>query len=296
MVWRRYSFAIAVFLVIVALAAIAVRGFNTSIDFSGGTVFELKSEANADAGGLQEELNSLETVDIRLKKIDNSRDILVELRNDPQDGNGERQAVTELVRETVANSGYTIRRMETVEPELSRERLVNSILAFAVSLAVIFAYFSFRYGVPFAVGAVITTLLDVILIAGLYALCRLEFNLLSIAAILTVMGYSLNDTVVVYNRIRSMLRRNTDEKAEDVIEAAIENTIWRTLITSLATFVAMLALVALGGEVMRNFALALMAGVVLGTLSTPLIAAPLLVSLGVRAQPMKAVKPIADNI
>jgi preprotein translocase SecF subunit len=281
--WRSYNFAVAIMLFVLALGAIAVRGFNTSIDFNGGTVFELQAEANkADTGALQEELNALETVDIRVKTFGSPRDVLVELRNDPNDGSGERQAVTELVRETVSESGYLIRRVETIEPELSRERLVNSLLALAASLAVIFAYFSFRYGVPFALGAVITTVFDVGLIAGMYALFQLEITMLGIAAILTIMGYSLNDTVVVYNRIRSLLRKNKNQPVELIIAGAIDNTIWRTLITSLAAFVAMAALAVLGGEVIGNFALVLMVGIVLGTLSTPFLAAPLLLPMGVK--------------
>ncbi len=295
--WRRYSFAIALFLALVALGSMAVRGFNTSIDYKGGTIIEVQSRTEkANSAELQDELTALETVDIRVKRFGDERQLIIELPDDGSEESGERQALTELVYETLVNSNYDIRRIETVEPEISQERLKNALIAVVVSFAVIFIYFFFRYGLAFALGGIVTTLLDIVLVAGVLSLTGIEFNLLSMAALLTVMGYSLNDTVVVYNRIRSMLKFNDEHlPVADVIERAIDNTFWRTVITSLAAFIAMAVLAFFAGDIVQGFAISIMAGIVIGTLSTPLIAAPLLLVFGLENSKAADRLPVQDN-
>jgi preprotein translocase subunit SecF/SecD/SecF fusion protein len=192
-------------------------------------------------------------------------------------------AVVERVREAIG-SNYAIRRVEVVGPSVSGELVQQSIIALVLGLLMILAYLWFRFEWQFAVGATVTTLHDIVLVIGLYSVLQLEFDLTAVAAILTIMGYSLNDTVVIYDRIRDMLRRYKRMPISDLLNDSVNATVSRTIIVAATTFFATLALYIFGGEVLRGFSLSILFGVVFGTYSTIFIAVPILIYLGLHAR------------
>ncbi len=285
--WRKLNFAISGGFVVASLLVWLVVGLNLGIDFVGGTLVEARSRAGAaDLASVRSTLGNI-IGDVQVQEFGQPEDILVRV---PQQEGGEaaQQAAVAKIR-TALGDKYDIRRVETVGPSVSADLRRDGAIAVALSLLLILLYLWFRFEWQFAIGALITTMHDLLLVLGLYAILQFEFDLTSIAAILTIMGYSLNDTVVIYDRIREMLRKYKQMRIEDLIDLAINQTLSRTLLTSVTTLLALLALFFFGGPVLRSFTAAMIWGIFIGTYSSVFIAAPILIYF--RLRPDTAAQP-----
>ncbi|MDI4662776.1 protein translocase subunit SecF [Xanthobacter autotrophicus] len=280
---RHWTFPFSAVLSLVAVLLFATMGFNLGIDFRGGTLIEAQtSQPAADIGALREHLTDLDVGDVQIQEFGSPRDVLIRVGAFGASDEAQ-QAIITKVRD-VLGAEYSVRRVETVGPSVSGELVRQSTLALVLGAVAILAYLWFRFEWQFAVGAIVTTMHDIFVTLMIYSAFGIDFDLTSIAAILTIMGYSLNDTVVVYDRIREMLRRYKKLPLPDLLDIAVNATFSRTIIVSTTTFFATLALYFFGGEVLRGFSLAMMVGVVIGTYSTIFVAAPILIHLGLRSQ------------
>jgi preprotein translocase SecF subunit len=281
--WRRITLALSVLLTLASLALLFTRGLNFGIDFSGGSLIEITTPAPADLGRLRAALHGLGLGDVQIQEFGTPDDVLIRLEAQPG-GEAAQRAAQERVRATlteVAGSGIEFRRVEMVGPKVGGDLIRASAIAVALSIVAMLIYIWFRFEWPFAVGSVIALVHDVILLLGLFSLLQLEFNLASVAAILLVVGYSMNDTVVVYDRVRENLRKYKRMPLPDLLNQTLNETLSRTTMTSFTTFLAMLGLAVFGGAVIRDFSLALIWGIVIGTYSSIFVAAPVLLWLGV---------------
>jgi preprotein translocase SecF subunit len=292
--FRRVSFPFSALASIVAVVAFLVLGMNVGIDFKGGTVVELQAKAErADIARIRAAAGTLDLGDVEVQEFGTPRDVL--LRIGLQQGGDRAQAEVVARLRQVFAADYEFRKVEVVGPRVSQELVQNGTIGVLLAILVILVYLWFRYEWQFAVGAVIATMHDLVLTVGFYALTQLQFDQTSIAAILTIIGYSLNDTVVVYDRVRELLRKYKKLPMADLLDLAMNSTLTRTVITSMTTILALIALAVFGGEVIRGFCLAMLFGVLIGTYSSIFVAAPILIYLGVKvgdgagaAQPAKA--------
>jgi len=288
---RHYTFPFSAAIMLATVILFFTHGFNLGIDFRGGTLVEAQSSQQvADISVLREHLTDLDVGDVQIQQFGSPRDVLIRV--------GEAGATDEAQQVIVSKisgalgSEYTIRRVEAVGPSVSSELVRQSVVALILGAVAVLAYLWFRFEWQFAVGAIATTAHDIFVTLAIYSLLGIDFDLTSIAAILTIMGYSLNDTVVVYDRIREMLRRYKRMPMPALLDQAVNATFSRTIIVSLTTFLAVLALYWFGGEVLRGFSLAMAVGVVVGTYSTIYVAAPMLIHLGLRPS---VVEPKAED-
>ncbi len=286
MQFRSISFPLSAFLSLVTIVVFFGIGVNFGIDFKGGTLVELQAKATqADISDVRNRSNGLGFGSVEVAEFGTPRELLlrIELQTAPTAAEQERaqQNVVAKLRETFEPL-YDFRRVEVVGPRVSGELVQNGTMGIIIGIIGVLIYLWFRFEWQFAVAAVIATLHDVVLTIGFFVVMRLNFDMTSIAAILTILGYSLNDTVVVFDRIREMLRRYKKISPHDVIDIAVNSTLSRTVITATTTFLAMLAMAIFGGEVLRSFSLAILFGVVLGTYSSIFIAAPILIYLGLK--------------
>ncbi len=280
--FRTISFPLSAVVFLASIALFFSVGLNFGIDFKGGTVFEMKTnESPADIGGIREQLATLNLGDVQVQQFGAPDEVLVRVQ-EPEGGELAQQAVVSQVRETFGES-VEFRRVEVVGPRVSGELAQAGMIAVTASLIVILFYIWFRFEWHFAVGAILTTINDIVVTVGLFVVLQLEFSLSSIAAILTIIGYSLNDTVVVYDRIRENLRRYKKTPLPELLDRSINEMLSRTVMTSVTTLLALLALYYFGGEVIRSFTLAMIFGVVIGTYSSIFLAAPFLIVLKLRA-------------
>ncbi|MFN3687418.1 protein translocase subunit SecF [Salinarimonas sp.] len=278
---RRWSFPLSALLSILAVAAFFGLGMNFGIDFRGGTLVEMQSRAGpADIAQIRQDAAALGFGQVEVQQFGTDRDVAVRVQL--QDGGEEVQQLVVQQLRAAFEADYEFRRVEVVGPRVSGELVQSGTLGVVAAILAVLVYLWFRFEWHFAVGAVIATLHDLVLTIGFFAVTQLEFNMTSIAAILTILGYSLNDTVVVYDRIREMLRKYKRVGVNEVLDIAINATLSRTFLTSVTTLLALLALAALGGEVIKGFAYAMIFGLVIGTYSSIFIAAPVLIYLGVR--------------
>lgn len=278
---RKWSFPLSIVLIVASIGLFLVNGLNLGIDFRGGTLIEIKTtDGPAQISEIRDILSALDLGDVQVQEFGAPDDVLIRIQQ--QDG-GEKaqQIVIERVR-GVLNTGVEFRRVEVVGPTVSGELTQTGILAVIASLGAVLIYIWLRFEWQFAVGAVVATLHDVILTIGMLSLLQLEFSLASIAAVLTIVGYSLNDTVVVYDRVREKLRKYKRLPIGDLLDLAINKTLSRTALTSITTLLALGALYIFGGEVIASFTFAMIWGVVIGTYSSIFIAAPLLIFLKLR--------------
>ncbi|MBP1849868.1 protein translocase subunit SecDF [Rhizobium halophytocola] len=280
---RRYIFTGAAILSVASLVGFTTVGLNLGIDFKGGSIMELKArQGDADIRDIRERLTTLNLGDVQAQGFGDPASVLVRVQ--AQDGgDGAQQSAIAKVRGELEDN-YDFRRVEVVGPVVSGELTRSATIGVAVALLAILVYIWFRFEWQFAVGAIIATLHDVILTLGLFVALGIEFNLTSIAAILTIIGYSLNDTVVVYDRMRENLRRYRKMPLDVVIDTSINQTLSRTVLTSSTTLLALLALYLFGGEVIASFTLAMLFGVFVGTFSSIYIAAPVLIAFKLRPE------------
>jgi preprotein translocase subunit SecF len=276
---RHWSFPFSAVLTVISVVAFLTLGLNVGVDFKGGTLIEVQSTAGpADIRSVRETIGGLSLGEVQIQEFGSPSELLIKVGAADQSGAG---GVVDRVR-TALGQNYAIRRVEVVGPSVSQELVQQSILALVLGLVMILIYLWFRFEWQFAIGALITTMHDLLLVLGLYAILQFEFDLTSIAAILTIMGYSLNDTVVIYDRIREMLRKYKRMPVSELLDVALNATVSRTIIVAATTFFATTALYLFGGEVLRGFSMAMLFGVVVGTHSTIFIAAPILIYLGLR--------------
>ncbi len=280
--YRRWTFPLSALLSVLAVAAFLHFGMNTGIDFRGGTVMEMQArEGNADIAQIRVEANQLGFGNVEVQEFGTPRDVAVRVQL--QEGGEEAQQEVVSTLRSIFEADYDIRRVEVVGPRVSAELVQSGTLGVVMAIFGVLVYLWFRFEWHFAIGAVIATLHDLVLAIGFFAITQIEFNMTSIAALLTILGYSLNDTVVVYDRIRETMRKYKKVSVYEVLDIAVNATLSRTILTSTTTLLALLALALLGGEIIKGFAYAMIFGLVIGTYSSIFVAAPILIYLGVRA-------------
>ncbi|WP_341760410.1 protein translocase subunit SecD [Candidatus Endowatersipora endosymbiont of Watersipora subatra] len=279
--FHHLSLFLSTFFIIGSILAFFILNLNYGIDFRGGTLIEYKAKTGqADLGEIRRWMEELNLGDVQVQSFGASNEVLIRIENQKKNRNSENSKLSQVRK--VMDSDYEFRRQEVVGPTVSHELAKTSAIAIIVSLFSIMIYIWFRFEWRFAVGALATTLHDVILTLGIFAFLKLEFSLSSIAAILTMVGYSLNDTVVVYDRIRENLKKYNKKPITEILDMSINDTLSRTVITSVTTLLALLALYLVGGLVLSSFILAMIFGTLIGTYSSIFIAAPLLRILGIQ--------------
>ena len=279
--FRRFSFPFSAIASIVSVVAFLWLGLNVGIDFKGGTVVELQARGDrANVALLREEANRLGFGDVEVQEFGGPREVL--LRVGLQDGGDRAQAEVVVKLRQAFEKDYDFRKVEVVGPRVSQELVQNGTSGVLLAILTILIYLWFRYEWQFAVGAVIATMHDLVLTIGFFAVTQIQFDQTSIAAILTIIGYSLNDTVVVYDRVRELLRKYKKIKLFELLDLSMNSTLPRTVITSVTTILALIALSIFGGDAIWGFCIALLFGVLIGTYSSIFVAAPILIYLGVR--------------
>ena len=295
--YRNVGFAVSGILSIAIIGMMTVVNFNYGIDFRGGSMIEVQAKSgSADPADVRERLNELNIGEVQVQAFGPGSELMIRVQSQDGGDNAE-QSVVEKVRGELQDN-YDFRRIEVVGPTVSGELATSSAIGISLSMLALLIYIWFRFEWQFGVGAVVSTVHDVIIIVGLYVFLGLEFNLSSIAAILTVIGYSINDTVVIYDRIREMLRKYKKMPIEEVINISLNQTLSRTILTGLTVLLALVALYLFGGEVISSFVFAIILGVFVGTYSSLFIAGPLLILFKLRPDMFdkaqeKAVLPVA---
>ena len=279
--FRRVSFPFSAFLSVVSVFCFFFVSMNFGIDVTGGTLIDMQAKSGKlDVAAVRQKADALHLGEAEVQEFGNSGGVSMRFGIQPGGEQGQ-QRVVELVRHTFGDE-FSFERVEVVGPRVSGELVQSGTLGVVLSIVAVLIYLWFRFEWQFAVGAVIATLHDLVLTIGFFAISQIEFNMTSIAAILTIVGYSLNDTVVVFDRIRELLRRYKRMPTVELLDLSINSTLSRTVMTSITTMLALLALVLFGGPVIESFAYAMMFGVVVGTYSSIFIAAPVLIYLGVK--------------
>ena len=271
---HKLGFAISALLTLLSIGLFFGVGLNYGIDFSGGVLIEVRTQGPADLAGMREKLNALDVGEASLQGFGSPNDVLIRLPRQPGDDKAQMVGV-EKVRQTLGQ-GVDFRRVEVVGPKVGSELVKAGVMATVLALIAIAAYVWFRFEWQFGVGAMLSTLHDSITTIGLFALLHLEFNLTTLAAILTIAGYSINDTVVIYDRVRESMRKYKTMDLRTLINLSLNETLSRTILTVSTTALAVLSLLIFGGEVLRGFSIAMLWGIVIGTYSSLFIAAPLL--------------------
>ncbi|SNB61501.1 protein translocase subunit secF [Arboricoccus pini] len=291
--FMRFRMAALVASIIVILASIglvAIKGINWGVDFEGGIVLEVKTPQAADLAAMRAALESTGANGIRLQQFGDPTDVLVRIAA-PSEVASEAQVQIDRIKGALTGRlGQDIQfdRADFVGPQVSSELLHDGILATVVALALITAYVWFRFEWQYSLGAMISVVHDIAATVGFFAITGIEFDLSSVAAVLTIVGYSLNDKVIVYDRIRENLRLYKAMSLEELLNRSLNETLGRTMMTAATTALALLALVIFGGEVLRGFTVAMLWGVFIGTYSTTFIAAPVLIYFNLRSAAQKA--------
>ncbi len=275
--FRKIFYIVSLVMVLASVGMFFTKGLNFGIDFRGGILVEIKTDGPADINALRDNLGSLGLGDVSIQEFGEPADVLIQLQR--QDGEEEAQmaalaAVTEALGDDV-----TIRRSELVGPKVGGELKEAGFYSVVISLFLIMVYIWMRFEWQFAIASVAALLHDVLITVGFFVITGIQFDLATLAAVLTVAGYSINDTVVVFDRIREYLRKFRKMEIPDLLDLSINSTLARTTMTSLTTLLALIALFVFGGEAIRGFTMALIFGIVIGTYSSICVASPLLVVL-----------------
>ena len=264
----------------VSVLLLFFKGLNFGVDFKGGTLIELRSnDKSINVTSLRQSFNNMNLGDFNVKKFGNENDFLIKIEKKDTSANA-----IEIIKKDLTSSlggSFNFRRVENVGPKVSSELLKSGIIAIALSLAAMLFYIWIRFEWQFSLGAILALFHDVIITLGLFSLFSLEINLSIVAAVLTIVGYSMNDTVVIYDRVRENLRKFSDIKIYELTNISINETLSRTIITSATTLLALVSIYLFGGEILNGFSLAMIMGVVFGTYSSIYIANPILVKLRV---------------
>ena len=267
-------------LVVISILLLFFKGLNFGVDFKGGTLIELRSnDKKINITSLRDSFSDMNLGDVNIKKFGNENDFLIKIEQKDTSTNA-----IEIIKKKLSDkigSSFNFRRVENVGPKVSSELLKSSIIAIILSLAAMLFYIWIRFEWQFSLGAILALFHDVIITLGLFSLFNLEINLSIVAAVLTIVGYSMNDTVVIYDRVRENLRKFSSIKIFELTNISINETLSRTIITSATTLLALISIYLFGGEILKGFSLAMIMGVVFGTYSSIYIANPILVKLRV---------------
>ena len=269
----KYANIISITLFCISVIFISFKGLNYGIDFKGGTLIELRSN-NTDASSIRDVLKNMNLGDVNVKKFGKEGDFLIKVEQ-----KGDNNKLIPEIKKNLSdnlNSDVNFRRVENVGPKVSAELLQSGIIAISLSLAAMLFYIWVRFEWQFSIGSIIALFHDVIITLGIFSLLSLEINLSIIAAVLTIVGYSMNDTVVIYDRIRENLGKFHKLDISDIANLSINETLARTIITSVTTLLALFSIFILGGEILRGFSFAMILGVLIGTYSSIFVASPIL--------------------
>jgi preprotein translocase subunit SecF len=271
---------ISLSLVIISILLLFFKGLNFGVDFKGGTLIELRAnDKSINVMSLRQSFSKMNLGDFNVKKFGNENDFLIKIEKKDTSAS----AIEVIKKELVSSIGesFNFRRVENVGPKVSAELLKSGVIAIALSLAAMLFYIWIRFEWQFSLGAILALFHDVIITLGFFSLFNLEINLSIVAAVLTIVGYSMNDTVVIYDRVRENLKKFSDIKIYELTNISINETLSRTIITSVTTLLALVSIYLFGGEILKGFSLAMIMGVVFGTYSSIYIANPILVKLRV---------------
>ena len=260
---------------ILSIFLIAFKGLNYGIDFKGGTLIELRTEKSVSDSTIRDSLKSMDLGDINVKKFGKEGDYLIKVEQKSVNNNNLIPEIKQTLSENLS-AEVDFRRVENVGPKVSSELLESSVIAISLALAAMLFYIWVRFEWQFSVGSIIALFHDVVITLGIFSLLSLEINLSIIAAVLTIVGYSMNDTVVIYDRIRENLFKFTKISISDVSNLSINETLARTIITSMTTLLALFSIYVVGGEILRGFSFAMILGVLIGTYSSIFVASPIL--------------------
>ena len=264
----------SLFLFALSVTFIIFKGLNYGIDFKGGTLIELRSN-NTDASTIRSLLNNMDLGDVNVKKFGQEGDYLIKVEQKESDGNKIIPQIKKNLSDNL-NTDINFRRVENVGPKVSTELLQSGITAISLSLAAMLFYIWIRFEWQFSIGSIVALFHDVVITLGIFSVLSLEINLSIIAAVLTIVGYSMNDTVVIYDRIRENLNKYNRLNISEIANLSINDTLARTVITSVTTLLALLSIFILGGEILRGFSFAMILGVLIGTYSSIFVATPML--------------------
>jgi len=263
-------------LVLLSILMILFKGLNFGIDFKGGTLMELRCDStNIQISDVRSSFNQLDLGDINVKEFGKKGDFLIKFERKSFDD----KISIKTIKEKVSNElqgNVDFRRVENVGPKVSKELLESGLLAISLALAAMLFYIWVRFEWQFSIGSIIAIFHDVLITIGLFSLLSLEINLSIVAAVLTIVGYSMNDTVVIYDRIRENLIKYSSLKIGEISNKSINETLSRTIITSSTTLLALISIFILGGEILKGFSLAMIIGVIIGTYSSIFVASPIL--------------------
>ena len=264
------------FLIIGSILFLILKGLNLGIDFKGGTLIELRAESKLiSTSDVRSAFSSINLGDVNVKKFGTKNDYLVKFEKKTFDKGQTIKNIKDKVKEKLGTE-INFRRVENVGPKVSKELLESGIIAIILSLGAMLFYIWVRFEWQFSIGSIAAIFHDVLITIGFFSLLSLEVNLSIVAAVLTIVGYSLNDTVVIYDRIRENLRKYSKTQITDVLNISINETLSRTIITSATTLLALFSIFILGGEILRGFAFAMIIGVFIGTYSSIFVASPIL--------------------
>ena len=269
----KQSNILSITLFFISIILISFKGLNYGIDFKGGTLIELRSN-NIEASSIRDVLKNMDLGDVNVKKFGKVGDFLIKVEQ-----KGDNSKLIPEIKKNLSdnlNSDINFRRVENVGPKVSAELLQSGIIAISLSLAAMLFYIWVRFEWQFSIGSIIALFHDVIITLGIFSLLSLEINLSIIAAVLTIVGYSMNDTVVIYDRIRENLGKYHKLNISDIANLSINETLARTIITSITTLLALFSIFILGGEILRGFSFAMILGVLIGTYSSIFVASPIL--------------------
>jgi len=277
----KYAFILSTILVLASLCQIAFKGLNYGIDFSGGILIEVKSEEKIDMSVLRKDLEVLKVGDLNLQSMGQNQDeVLIRAQVKDLDEKGQMAVVNDIKK--ILGDKYEYRKTELVGPQVGSELKRAGVIATVISILAIFTYIWMRFEWQFALGGCLGILHDTITTIGLFSFLGLDFNLSTVAAILTIAGYSINDTVVMFDRVRENLGKFKKLELKDLLDNSINDVLSRTLLTSLTTLLAVIAIFVFGGETLRSFSFALIWGVIIGTYSTIYVAVPMLLRFDIR--------------
>ena len=282
--YRWIAFGWSLFVLVATILLVAVNGLNFGIDFKGGVLLEVKTPGAADLATMRSTLDELDLGEVSLQTAGADDQVMIRAKAPEGDETAQRAAVEQIkgALDAKLGGGLTYQRAEFVGPRVSEELLINSIWAVLISMLGVLLYLWFRFEWQYGIGAIASLIHDVSATIGIYAISGIEFNLTSVAAVLTIVGYSLNDTVVIYDRVRENLRRYKAMPLPALLDRSINETLARTMMTSLTTLVALVPLWLFGGDVIQGFTIIMIWGVVIGTYSTIYIATPVLYYLNLR--------------
>ena len=292
--FHKVTFAISVIMVVASILLIAFKGLEFGIDFAGGILMEVKTEGPADLASMRENLSSVGLGEVALQEFGAPDVVLIRLQRQGEEESAQTAAIAKVTE--ALGDKVQVRRTEFVGPKVGDELIQDAILATILALLGIMAYVWFRYEWQFAVNCIVALFHDCITTVGLFALLGLQFDLTTVAAVLTIAGFSVNDNVVIYDRIREEMRRYKKMPISELINMSINKTLSRTTMTSGLAFLSVLAILFFGGEALRGFSIAMSWGVVMATYSTICVAAPMLTYMNLRGIGKRAAaKEVVDN-